>query len=64
MLRKIKDSNHDAFCFSRKCRTVTCPHCWTDQRADRNFCYRCGIKFMYADENEKVENVSNKESIY
>lgn len=23
-----------------------CPHCWTQQRAERDVCYRCGAQIM------------------
>lgn len=32
---------------------VTCPHCWTDQRAERDTCFRCGARFVYAEEAEQ-----------
>lgn len=32
---------------SREQKFVTCPHCWTDQRTDRDFCYRCGAVFKF-----------------
>lgn len=35
---------------SRSQNFVTCPNCWTDQRTDRDFCYRCGSVFIYQDE--------------
>lgn len=35
---------------SREQKVITCPHCWTDQRTDRDFCYRCGAVFLYQDE--------------
>lgn len=35
---------------SRAQKYVTCPHCWTDQRTERDFCYRCGAAFVYLDE--------------
>jgi len=38
---------------SRKQRFITCPHCWTDQRTERNFCYRCGAEFVYLEETGK-----------
>lgn len=31
---------------------LTCPHCWTEQRAERNRCYRCGAEFCFDDEAE------------
>lgn len=30
--------------------TVSCPHCWTEQRALRNNCYHCGARFIYTGE--------------
>ena len=27
--------------------TVWCPHCWTQQRAERAVCYRCGAQIMH-----------------
>lgn len=41
---------------SRKLGFLTCPHCWTDQRTERNFCYFCGAGFIYRDEQEKCVN--------
>jgi predicted amidophosphoribosyltransferase len=41
---------------SRKQRFVTCPHCWTEQRTERNFCYFCGAEFVYLDEQKKRIN--------
>lgn len=35
---------------SRGQKFITCPHCWTDQRTDRDFCYRCGASFFYLNE--------------
>ena len=29
---------------------ITCPHCWTAQQSDRDFCYRCEAKFIFLDE--------------
>lgn len=29
---------------------VFCPHCWTDQRSNRDFCYYCSASFVYLDE--------------
>lgn len=34
---------------------VTCPHCWTDQRSNRDICYRCGISFHYLDEQPSAD---------
>jgi predicted amidophosphoribosyltransferase len=44
---------------SREQKFVTCPHCWTDQRTERNFCYCCGARFIYHDEQGK-ENISGQ----
>lgn len=35
---------------SRQVKTVVCPHCWTAQRTERDFCYRCSAPFLYQDE--------------
>ena len=35
---------------SREQKFITCPHCWTDQRTDRDFCYGCGAVFFYLNE--------------
>ena len=35
---------------SRGVKTLTCPHCWTAQRTERDFCCRCGAAFRYLDE--------------
>ncbi len=48
-----KKSNQKTVHFkSRRQRFVTCPHCWTDQRTERGFCFRCGAEFIYLDELE------------
>jgi len=50
-MNKDKRSNQKAVHFeSRSQKLVTCPHCWTDQRTERNSCYRCGAEFIYLDE--------------
>lgn len=35
---------------SRDVKVVTCPHCWTEQHTERNFCYHCGARFVFRDE--------------
>ena len=40
---------------SRPAISVTCPNCWTAQRADRFVCYRCGAVFVYEDEMGREE---------
>lgn len=30
---------------------VTCPHCWQEQRALRDSCWRCGARFIYESES-------------
>lgn len=47
---------------SRKQKLVTCPYCWTDQRTERDFCYRCGAEFIYRDEQEQI--YLNKKECY
>lgn len=32
---------------------VSCPCCWTDQRANRNRCWRCEAQFVFLDEQEE-----------
>jgi len=50
-MNKEKKSNKKAVHFeSRSQKLVTCPYCWTDQRAERDHCYRCGAEFLYLDE--------------
>ena len=44
---------------SRRQRFITCPHCWTDQRTDRDFCYRCGAEFIYLDEVDPSRPLSD-----
>ena len=44
----------DVILASRKQNIITCPHCWTDQRTDRSFCYQCGAEFIYLDEANSV----------
>lgn len=43
---------------SRNQRFITCPHCWTEQRTERDFCYRCGTRFIYLDEKAKKNPAS------
>lgn len=38
---------------SRRQKFIACPHCWTEQRTERDFCYRCGAEFVYLDEAKK-----------
>ena len=40
---------------SRRVKTFTCPHCWTAQRTERDFCYRCGAAFRYLDEEARSQ---------
>jgi hypothetical protein len=35
--------------------SVTCPRCWTEQRSERNLCYRCDAPFIYLDERQAKE---------
>lgn len=50
MENKNTAGNNFVTVYSREQGFVTCPHCWTDQRTDRDFCYRCGAVFIYKDE--------------
>lgn len=50
MNKKNKGNSNCVIVESRRQKTVSCPYCWTDQRTDRNFCYRCGAEFVYLDE--------------
>ena len=45
-----RHQNNQVIVESRRSKVVTCPHCWTDQRTERDFCYRCGAEFIYLDE--------------
>ena len=38
---------------SRSQKIVTCPHCWTTQRTERDRCYQCGAIFRYRDEEAR-----------
>lgn len=50
-MNRGKKSNNKAVHFeSRKQKLVTCPYCWTDQRTERDSCFRCGAKFIYLEE--------------
>ena len=40
----------DVFLPSRAVKAITCPHCWTAQRTERDFCCRCGAAFRFLDE--------------
>lgn len=46
MNEQIKNKNN-VIVESRSMKVITCPHCWTDQRTERDFCYRCGAEFIY-----------------
>lgn len=35
---------------------VTCPLCCTEQRAERDRCYRCGAVFVFISETKQPEN--------
>lgn len=35
---------------ARTLETVACPRCGRRQRGDRNFCYACGLPFLYENE--------------
>lgn len=35
---------------ARTLETVACPRCSRRQRGDRNFCYACGLPFLYENE--------------
>lgn len=38
---------------------VWCPHCWTQQRAERQVCYQCGAQMVHlptAGDTDKVVN--------
>lgn len=35
---------------ARPAAALTCPHCWTDQQADRDRCWRCGAHFIFLSE--------------
>lgn len=50
MINVNQKRKSDVILKSRKPILITCPHCWTDQRTQRNFCYQCGAKFIYLDE--------------
>ena len=39
---------------SREARVVVCPHCWTEQRTERDFCYHCGARFVYTNEEQRA----------
>lgn len=52
-MKNMKKTNPIVFVESRRLKTVTCPHCWTEQRTERDFCYRCGAVFAYLDEAGK-----------
>ncbi len=50
---KARSNRNHIMLESRKQKFVTCPYCWTDQRTERDFCYRCGAEFIYRDEQEQ-----------
>jgi len=52
MKNNSKSSQNSVLFESRELKLVTCPHCWTDQRTERDSCYRCGAGFTYFDELE------------
>lgn len=49
---KRKTYNNYVMVESREQKFITCPHCWTDQRTDRDFCYGCGAEFIFLDEQD------------
>lgn len=53
MNEKTEPKRNHVMVESREQKLVTCPHCWTDQRTERNFCYFCGAEFIYRDEQKK-----------
>lgn len=53
MHEKTESDRKHVMVESRKQKFVTCPHCWTEQRTERNFCYFCGAEFIYRDEQDK-----------
>lgn len=48
-------ANGDVAFATRPRIALTCPHCWTEQRAERSRCYRCGAGFIYWDEQDQQE---------
>lgn len=51
-MNKDKRANPKTVYFeSRRQRFATCPYCWTDQRTERDLCYRCSAEFVYLDED-------------
>ena len=49
-MNKSKNQAKQVIVPSREVKILTCPYCWTDQRTERDFCYRCGAGFIYLDE--------------
>lgn len=64
-VKKMNDAIHKEPAFGdrktihfpkRPCVVVTCPRCWTEQRADRDRCYHCGAAFVFINEAKQPEN--------
>lgn len=47
ILRQKRDPMPDVAFPARPVVSVVCPHCWTAQRSERDFCYHCGARFVY-----------------
>lgn len=47
---EISPTSREVLVPSRTVKSILCPHCWTAQRTERDFCYRCGALFRYEDE--------------
>lgn len=54
--KKNITNNNPVIVNTRQQKTVTCPYCWTEQRTERDFCYRCGAAFIYLDETVAVKH--------
>lgn len=54
-MKKQEPTPQDVLIPSRTVKSVTCPHCWTDQRTERDFCYHCGAAFHYQDEEQHTK---------
>lgn len=50
----MKNKMPDVTFPSRESGMVWCPHCWTYQRTNRDFCYCCLAKFFYLDEQDRM----------
>ncbi len=51
MIKEVTTSKRRHLLFEeRPAVALTCENCWTEQRSDRDLCYRCGTPFVFKNE--------------